>query len=142
MTSESPALSPKALGMLEHDLIAWIVTVDESGAPHAVPVWFFWHDARLVVFSEPDTQKVRHIRAGSRVLVHLQAGGEFGDDVLILHGDARIADAPASEVLSSFRDAYAEKYATAIADYGMGLEDIEQKFSTAIEFTPRRVQSW
>ena len=137
----SPA-HEKALRMLERDLIAWITTVGPDGRPHAVPVWFFWDDDRVVIFSEPRTRKVAHIRAGSAVLVHLQAGGRFGDDVVILDGRAEISDRPAADWLAGFRDEYVEKYADAIADYGMPLEKISETFSTAIVFTPDAVKAW
>ncbi|GAA2245746.1 pyridoxamine 5'-phosphate oxidase family protein [Herbiconiux moechotypicola] len=132
----------KALHMLEHDLIAWIVTVGADGAPHAVPVWFFWHDGRVYVFSEPSTAKVRHVRAGSPVVIHLQAGGRFGDDVVVLRGSAEIAEQSAASVLAPFRSAYADKYREAIADYGMPLEQIEATFSAAIMFTPVSALAW
>ncbi|WP_375383682.1 pyridoxamine 5'-phosphate oxidase family protein [uncultured Microbacterium sp.] len=132
----------KALRMLERDLIAWITTIDAQGRPHAVPVWFMWHGERVVVFSEPGTQKVRHIRAGSPVLVHLQAGGTFGGDVVILNGHAEISERPASEWLAGFRDDFVEKYEAAIADYGMPLEKITETFSAAIVFTPEAIKAW
>lgn len=139
---EKPEVREKALRMLADDLIAWFVTVAPDGAPHAVPVWFFWHGGRVYVFSEPETVKVRHVRAGSPVALHLQAGGKYGDDVVVLNGSAEIAAEPASEVLAPFRDAYAGKYAEAIADYGMPLEQIEQTFSTALVFTPASALAW
>lgn len=137
----SPA-HEKALRMLERDLIAWITTVGPDGRPHAVPVWFFWDGDRVIIFSEPGTRKVAHIRAGSPVLVHLQAGGRFGDDVVILNGRAELSDRPAAEWLAGFRDDYVEKYTDAIADYGMPLEKISETFSTAIVFTPDAVKAW
>jgi PPOX class probable F420-dependent enzyme len=139
---DKPEVRAKAQRMLESDLIAWFVTVNAHGAPHAVPVWFFWHQGRIHVFSEPGTAKVRHVRDGSPVLVHLQAGGPFGDDVVVLSGTAIVAAEPAIEVMRPFRDAYAAKYEQGIADYGMPLEQIEQTFSTALVFTPRSALGW
>lgn len=132
----------KTKRMLETDLIAWFTTVGGDGEPHAVPVWFFWHEGRVVVFSEPDTVKVRHVREGSPVLVHLHAGGPFGDDVVILHGRAEVSERDASTWLSEFRDGYAAKYADAIDSFGVPLDAIVEKFSTALVLTPERVQSW
>jgi PPOX class probable F420-dependent enzyme len=145
MTEEFDLSAPeyeKARRMLQTDLIAWFTTVTSDGKPHAVPVWFFWHDGRVVIFSEPGTVKVTHVREGSPVLVHLHAGGPFGDDVVILHGRAEVSERDAESWIGEFRDAYAEKYADAIDAYGMPLEAIPEKFSAALVFTPERLQAW
>ena len=132
----------KALGMLERDQIAWIVTTTASGEPRAVPVWFLWHEGRVVILTRPDSAKVAHIRRGSAVLVHLQAGGPFGDDVVVLRGPAVIADRSTREWLEETREAYVAKYAAAIEAYGMPLDDIAASFSTVIELVPEHVTAW
>ncbi|KAA9157352.1 hypothetical protein F6B41_05835, partial [Microbacterium lushaniae] len=131
----------KALQLLQERLIAWFTTVDAAGRPHAVPVWFFWHDGRIIVFSEADTVKVTHVRRGSPVLVHLDTGA-FGSEVVILRGTATISERDAASWLAEFGEGYEKKYAAAIADYGMPLEGISATFSTAIVFTPERLQTW
>ncbi|MCR2809565.1 MULTISPECIES: pyridoxamine 5'-phosphate oxidase family protein [unclassified Microbacterium] len=132
----------KALRMLERDLIAWIVTLAADGSPRAVPVWFFWHDGVLTILSEPDSHKVENIRRGSPVLVHLDAGGQFGDDVVVLRGDAHLAPGTGVEWLGRFREPYLGKYAEAIADYGMPADAIAERFSTRIDFTPTHLLAW
>lgn len=132
----------KALGMLERDQIAWIVTTTAEGEPRAVPVWFFWHDGRLLVFARPDSHKVAHVRRGSPVLVHLQAGGPFGDDVVILRGSATVAERTAGDWLRDHRDAYTAKYDAAIEAYGMPVDDIAATFSAVIEFVPHHMLAW
>lgn len=132
----------KALDMLERDTIAWFTTVAEDGTPHAVPVWFMWHDGRIVVFSEPHTVKVAHVRRGSRVLVHLDAGGPHGDDVVILTGSAEIASEDATSYVDRFRDAYAKKYSEAIDAFGMAPDDLLAKYSAVIVTTPENVLAW
>ncbi|WP_136709654.1 pyridoxamine 5'-phosphate oxidase family protein [Agromyces sp. H66] len=131
----------KAHGKLERDLICWFTTTYPDGRPHAVPTWFFRHDERLFVFSRPDAVKVAHVRRGSPVLVHLESG-RFGNDVVVLSGTAEISSRSTTEVLREFRDAYETKYAEAIADYGMSLDEIAELFSTAIVFTPERLMAW
>jgi PPOX class probable F420-dependent enzyme len=131
----------KALRLLETRTIAWFTWVGRDGAPHGVPVWFFWHDGQVIVLTEPDTAKVSAVRRGSPILVHLETG-EFGSDVVILGGSAEISDRSSSEWLPDFREAYEQKYAAAIADYGTPLDDIAEKFSTTLVFTPARVLTW
>jgi len=58
MTEKAPlALDPAdpvhadVLVRLASDHIGWFTTVRADGSPHAVPVWFLWHDGRLLVMS-------------------------------------------------------------------------------------------
>ena len=132
----------KALRMLDDDLIAWFVTTARDGSPRAVPVWFLWQGGRMVVMSEPETGKVAAIRRGAPVLMHLQAGGPFGDDVVILHGTAEDAEQSLSEWLAANREAFVDKYDEAIDSYGAPMDAIAEKYSTVIVFTPTRVQAW
>ncbi len=39
--------------------VIWLGTVRPDGRPHHVPVWFAWHDPLVLIFSMPDTAKVR-----------------------------------------------------------------------------------
>lgn len=139
---ESNPAHTKALTMLERDTIAWIVTTTSEGEPRAVPVWFFWHDGQLSILTEPDSHKVAHVRRGSPVLVHLQAGGEFGDDVVVLRGPARISEQTTAQWLERFREPYTAKYLAAIEAYGTPIDDIVAKFSTVIEVVPEHVLAW
>lgn len=131
----------KALRLLRERIIAWFTTVDAGGRPHAVPVWFLWHDGRLFVFTRPDTKKAANVRRGSPVLVHLDTG-PFGSEVVIVHGSAEVSDRDALSWLAEFRETYERKYAEAIADYGQPLEDIVAIFSTVLIVTPERLQTW
>lgn len=141
LDSADPAHA-KALTMLEDELIAWFVTSAADGSPRAVPVWFFWQDERMVVMSEPKTGKVAAVRRGAPVLMHLQAGGPFGDDVVILHGTAEVSEQSMADWLVDNNDAYVAKYREAIESYGTPMDEIAEKFSTVIVFTPERIQAW
>jgi PPOX class probable F420-dependent enzyme len=79
----------------------WIVTADADGAPAAAPVWGVWADGAVYFGTSPRSQKGRNLERDPRVVVHL----ESGDEVVILHGEAEVA-----EVDDSILDAYETKY--------------------------------
>ncbi|WP_159501212.1 pyridoxamine 5'-phosphate oxidase family protein [Microbacterium sp. 18062] len=139
--ADDPA-TEKHLRMLSGDLIAWFTSIGSDGAPRAVPVWFFWHDGRISILSEPDTVKVANVKRDPRVLVHLNAGGPHGDDVLVLRGTVEVVDGGASDWIARHHEPYEEKYREAIAAYGTPLERFAETFSTLIVFTPERVLGW
>ena len=43
--------------------------VRPDGAPHLVPIWFWWDGEAVLVFSKPDAQKVRNLRIQPRVML-------------------------------------------------------------------------
>ena len=129
------------LARLATDHIGWLTTVRGDGSPHAVPVWFLWHDGRLLVMSEPRTAKVSNVRRGSPALLHLQTRPD-GNGVVVLSGPAVISDHTAPQWLSEIGEAYTAKYAEAMVAYGMGLEPIAAKFHVVIELEPTDLQAW
>ena len=148
MTEKTPlALDPTdpvhadVLARLASDHIGWLTTVRADGSPHAVPVWFLWHDGRLLVMSEPRTAKVANVRRGSPALLHLHTRDD-GNGVVVLSGPAVISDRTASEWLPEISDAYTAKYAEAMMAYGMGLVPIAEKFNVVIELEPTDLQAW
>jgi len=124
------------------DLIAWLVTTTADGRPHPAPVWFFWHEGLITILSEPDTLKVKHLQRGSQAVLHLDSGGAFGDEIVVVHGDTRLEPNGAAAWLERFREPFEAKYHAAIAAYGMPLEQFGETFSTRIDFTPTRLVAW
>ena len=91
--------------------IAWFGTIGRDGYPHAVPIWFLWHDGRALIISEPHTAKVRNLRAERpRACCHLEAG-EDGEQLTVLRGTAAISPQPTAEWLDRVGDEYARSTA-------------------------------
>lgn len=126
---------------LEHDVIGWFTTVRPDGRPHAVPVWFLWHDGQILVMSERDTVKVDNLRTSPRTLLHLHTQ-DGGDGVVILTGTAVLSDRTSTEWLPEIRAPYTQKYADAMKAFGMGLDALAERFSVVIEFKPEHLSAW
>ena len=91
---------------LRDELLAWLVTVRADGTPVPVPVWFLWQGETFLLYSRPNTAKLRNIARNSRVTLHLDGNGR-GGDIVVVTGKAVVSenDDPADEV-----PAYVEKY--------------------------------
>ncbi|MCR2784213.1 MULTISPECIES: hypothetical protein [unclassified Microbacterium] len=85
---------------------------------------------------------MKHLRRGAQAVLHLDAGGPFGDDILVLRGDVRITPNGTGEWLERFREPFVKKYDAAIANFGMPLDKYGETYSTLLEFTPTRVIAW
>src|SRR5215472_12836402 len=99
---------------LVNDAIAWLTTVTPSGRPAPRPVWFLWDGSAIIVYSQPNVAKLRHIAANDQVSVHFNSTPD-GGDVVVISGRAEIlSDAP----LPSALPALVNKYRTRIEAMG------------------------
>jgi PPOX class probable F420-dependent enzyme len=120
---------------LHDERIGWLITVSADQTPQPIPVWFLWDGQALLIYSQPDTAKLRNIARNPRVALHLDGDGQ-GGDVVILTGEARLAPEapPASQV-----PAYVEKYRQGMTRIGMTPESFARTYSIALKLTPSRV---
>ena len=124
---------------LRDDLIAWLVTVRPSGQPDATPIWFAWHEGRLVVYSKPSQAKLDNLAANPKVTIVLD-DTRGGGDVTRIQG---IAEHDASYPAAHHIPAYVEKYGEHMAAIGFAdTEAFGAEYSAPIVVTPSRLQSF
>lgn len=123
---------------LRNEAIIWLSTVRPDGRPHLVPVWFLWEGQTILVFSMPNNQKIRNIRANNNVSLALEALDE-GGDVVIIEGEATLLNDPA---VKTTLPAYVQKYRAAMQDMGSTPEAMAKTYSQAIRITPTNFKSW
>lgn len=123
---------------LADEQIVWLTTIDAQGGPVSTPVWFLWQDEHFLVFSQPDTGKVRHIGTNPRVALNLNSSPS-GGDVVALKADALLdAHGATAEELS----AYLAKYADGIKSLGSTPEKFQSSYSDLLRITPTSIRTW
>lgn len=131
----------RALRRLQTERIGWLGTNGRDGYPHAVPVWFLWHDDAVLVFSQPPTAKVRNLRADPRAMFHLEAGAD-GEQLQVLQGTAELLTEPTEAVAERVGEAYLQKYASGIEHLGWTPEKMYADYSTVIRLHPHKLIAW
>jgi PPOX class probable F420-dependent enzyme len=123
---------------LRDELVAWLVTVAPDGTPVPTPVWFLWDGDSMLVYSQPDKPKLRHIAANPRVAIAMRTD-EHGDALVVITGEAAVDEtAPPADALP----AYVEKYGASIARLGSELEGFAGEYSVAIRIRPTKLRAW
>lgn len=123
---------------LRSELVAWLVTVSADGTPVPTPVWFWWDGATILVYSQPDRPKLRHIAANPRVALAMRTD-EHGDALVVITGRAAVdAAAPRADEL----EGYLVKYDASIARLGATPAEFGGEYSVPIRITPTRLRAW
>lgn len=123
---------------LRSNIIAWLTTVGSDGRPYTVPVWFLWDGNTILIFSQPQKQKIRNLRKNARITLALDDTKQ-GDDVVIVEGTAELLDNPEISVMLP---AYVEKYGAIIQNMGWTPESMAADYSCGIRVTPTKFKSW
>jgi PPOX class probable F420-dependent enzyme len=117
---------------LRREKIIWLTTVDSHATPQPRPVWFHWDGETVMIFSERDKAKLRHIAHNCRVALNFNTDDD-GSDVAVIVGDARIlGDPPPSNRIK----AYLRKYSQGIKSLNMTVAAFRAAYSVSILVTP------
>src|SRR3954463_2150962 len=113
---------------LRDDVVAWLTTVRRDGLPQPSPIWFLWDGDTVLVYSRPETQKLRNIAHSPLVSLNLDGDGR-GGDIVVLSGEAEIRpdDPPADRVPD-----YVAKYDAGFRRIGMTAVTFAQSYSVPI----------
>jgi PPOX class probable F420-dependent enzyme len=125
-------LGARVARRLREEIIVWLTTVRSDLTPQPSPVWFLWQDDQFLIYSKPDTPKLRSIARNPVVALNFDGDGR-GGDIVVVTGSARIDPraSPAHQV-----DAYVQKYAASFKRNGWTAEQFARMYSIPILVTP------
>src|SRR5258708_10577386 len=83
----SVVLQPRVEERLRSDEMVWLTTVRPDGRPHNIPVWFLWESATILIFSKPNSQKIRNLLQNQSVTLALD---DTKKGVVILEGTSEL----------------------------------------------------
>jgi len=134
----SSEFGQNVLKRLNSELCIWLTTVGPDGTPQPNPVWFLWEADSFLIYTQPDSVKVRNVRHNPKVALHFNSTFD-GDNVVIFTGEAIIdKNAP----LAQNNPAYLEKYGEGIADIEMTPESMGNSYHVAVRVKPHKVRGF
>lgn len=123
---------------LQRERIIWLTTVDANHTPQPRPVWFHWDGQTVLIFSERNKAKLRHIPRNPRVALHFNTDTD-GDNVGVLVGQATLLPEPPP---AARIQAYLRKYRQGIKDLDMTVPQFTADFAVPILVTPEAMRGW
>lgn len=102
-------LPDSARAVLESAALAHLVTLEPDGRPQVSIVWVGLEGDEIVAGHLPEHRKVRNIRRDPRVSLSIEAGTRNAiglDEYLVIHGQARITEGGAAELLQRLAGVY------------------------------------
>jgi PPOX class probable F420-dependent enzyme len=128
----------RADARLRAEEVAWLITVAADGTPSPTPVWFLWDGTSIIVYSQRDKPKLRHIAANPRVALALRTD-ELGDEITVVTGEAVEDPAlPSADELPG----YVEKYGVLIARLGADPASFAGEYAVPVRITPTKLRQW
>jgi PPOX class probable F420-dependent enzyme len=94
------------------DVVVWLTTVGDDGAPQPNPVWFPWDRETFLVYNRADAQRLRHVRARPRVALNFDGNGRGGDIVVVVGRAELTIGEPASHEVPQYVAKYGERMRT------------------------------
>jgi PPOX class probable F420-dependent enzyme len=113
---------------LKGEQIVWLTTVAGSDKPYTRPVWFLWQVDEILLFSQPETFKLKHIQHNPQVALNFDSDGR-GGDIIVFTGTARIDSVhpPADQVVD-----FINKYEGGLQRIGMTPAAFADSYSVAV----------
>lgn len=134
----SSEFGQRVASRLTAEQVVWLVTVDSTGTPQPVPVWFIWDGQTALIYSQPNQAKIRNIERSGHASLNFNSDFH-GGDVVVLTGTAEIVPtAPAADQ----NPAFIEKYADGIASINMTPESFAAAYSVPILITPTKLRGF
>ncbi len=120
---------------LSEDDVIWFTTVSPKGIPAPNPVWFFWDGEEIIVYSKPDSYRVRNIQQNPKVALNLEGADALGNNVIILQGDASL-----NPDYKTIHPDYAAKYARYLPDLHVTMDELATVYTIEIRVRLPRVR--
>jgi PPOX class probable F420-dependent enzyme len=127
-------LTQEVAERLSSDHYGWLTTVAKSGQPVPRLVWFYFDGSDVIVYSEPNAAKVRHIKNHPRVSLNLDSDGN-GSGIIVVGGNATV-DAEGADPLKD--EQYRVKYGELAKTFGFS-EEFIAAYSTRLKVSVDKV---
>jgi PPOX class probable F420-dependent enzyme len=130
------AINEGLANRLQTEQTIWLTTVRADGTPVPTPVWFYWHEEAMLIFTQPGSHKLRNVAENPKVALNFNTD-QYGGSVAVFTGEAYVDPHGAGQAEQA---AYLEKYREGIKMIGMTEEQMAAEYSTVLRVRVNRVR--
>jgi len=116
-----------------------LATIDSSGDPHIVPVWYIYANDKFYVGTNTETQKAKNIKKNSKVSFCIDIGIKSPDIVGVM-GTGRARLILNTEKVKSIGKKILLRYFTSMKN--KSAQELLDQTDCIIEITPKKVTDW
>jgi PPOX class probable F420-dependent enzyme len=120
---------------LEQDEVIWFTSVSPKGVPSPNPVWFYWDGETIIVYSQPESFRVRNIKHNHHVALNFEGADALGTELIVIQGEADLK--PGNQVIPA---GYWAKYEKFLPEISLTVETMIRDYSVEIRVKPTRVR--
>jgi PPOX class probable F420-dependent enzyme len=120
---------------LKNEDVIWLTTVTPDGVAQPNPVWFYWDGEAIILYSQPDSFRIRNIQHNPKVTLNLEGADALGNNVVVIQGEAHL-----SSQYKQPHPGYTEKYLKYVPEMGMTYEQLVASYSVEIIVKPTRLR--
>lgn len=115
----------------------WLTTTRADGLPLPNTVWFLWHNGEFLVFTTPDSVKMKNLRRNPLVSFNFNTSSLDGSDIAIFHAEANVNCAQQTD--AEFQ-AYLSKYEAGLQALGISREVLLEAY-VLVRFKPTKFRT-
>jgi PPOX class probable F420-dependent enzyme len=116
--------------------VIWLTTVTPKGIPQPNPVWFLWSGDEIIVYSKPDSYRIRNLKHSNIVSLNLDGVDVMGNNAIIIRGEAYMD--PGYKVP---HPDYVAKYGKYLPQMNITMQQLAAAYSVEIRIKPTRVRT-
>jgi PPOX class probable F420-dependent enzyme len=121
--------------LLTCNTIIWFTTVTPEGVPQPNPVWFYWDGQDIIIYSKPESRRIKNITHNPYISLHLEGAGVLGDNVVVIIGSAEIKNE-----YKEINEGYRKKYSSYLQEIGTTWQDLKRNYSIEIKVVPIKIR--
>lgn len=121
---------------LKSEQVIWLTTTKADGTPLPNPVWFLWHGGQFLIFTLPETIKMKNMAHTPHVALNLNSDFN-GTDVVIFQAEA---DVNGEQVSDEEFDAYLSKYDEGLKQFGLSVDELKATYRL-VRLTPTKFRT-
>jgi len=124
---------------LKSQKILRFATIDSSGDPHIVPVWYMYTNGKFYVGTNTNTRKAKNIKKNSRVSFCVDIGIR-SPDIIGVMGTGRAKIILKTSIVKPIAKKILLRYFSSLKN--KSAQELLDQTDCIIEITPKKVTDW